>query len=372
MVKVAVLGASGFVGSRLVEMLHLGGALEVRPVVRSFPSLARLARFDLDSRVAEGLDQEALTQALQGCEIVVHAIVGDPKVITGTIQPTYQAAQAAGVRRLIYLSTASVHGQAPEAGTTEDSPLNPRQPLPYNVAKIQAETLLRAQRETGSVEIVILRPGIVFGPRSRWVAGLADDLIRGKAYLLNQGKGICNTIYVDNLIYAILLAIESPNADNQVFLLGDQESITWLDYYRPFVEALGLEIDQIPRLKPPKFRADLRQRWDQVRSSETVQTVLPYIPDPLKRAVKGGLAAWQRAPGAEELWQLPPQSGPQITQEMALLHQCRVKLPYTKAEQMLGYKPQISFSEGCHRSIGWLAFAGYPVQVPEEVPQQAS
>lgn len=366
MVKVAVLGANGFVGSRLVEMLHLGGALEVRPVVRSFPSLARLARFDLDCRVADGLDQAALTQALQGCDIVVHAIVGDPKVITGTISPVYQAAQTAGIRRIIYLSTASVHGQAPEVGTSEDSPLDLRQPLPYNLAKIQAETLLRAQREEGSVEIVILRPGIVFGPRSRWVAGLADDLIMGKAYLLNQGKGICNTIYVDNLIYAILLAIESPNADRQAFLLGDQDQVTWLEYYQPFVAALGLDLDQIPRLKTPKFKPGLRQRLDQVRSSDAVQSVLPYIPAPLKRAVKGGIGALQSS-GSVDLWQLPASSGPQITQEMALLHQCRVKLPYTKAEQLLGYKPQVSFSEGCRRSIGWLAFAGYPVAL-----QQAS
>ncbi len=50
-----------------------------------------------------------------------------------------------------------------------------------------------------------------------------------------------------------------------------------------------------------------------------------------------------------------------MTEERALLHRCRYKLPSRKAEAMLGYEPEISFAEGCRRSVGWLAFAGYPV-----------
>ena len=56
-------------------------------------------------------------------DFAVHAIAGGPSLILGSLAPVYQAAQEAGVRRLVYLSTASVHGQAPEPGTTESTPL---------------------------------------------------------------------------------------------------------------------------------------------------------------------------------------------------------------------------------------------------------
>ena len=66
---------------------------------------------------------------------------------------------------MIYLSSASVHGQSPVPGTDETSPLQSRQPIPYNRSKIEAERRLSRARSSGAVELVILRPGIVYGPR---------------------------------------------------------------------------------------------------------------------------------------------------------------------------------------------------------------
>ena len=107
MLKVAIVGANGFIGGRTVEMLHLNQLAEVRPVVRSFTGLARLARFDLGFCIANAFDQAALQKAFAGCDVVIHAIAGDRHAILDTLTPTYQAAQAAGVRRLVYLSTGS-------------------------------------------------------------------------------------------------------------------------------------------------------------------------------------------------------------------------------------------------------------------------
>ena len=176
MMRLAVLGASGFIGARIVERLHLCRKAEVRPVVRNAARLAGPARFALDGRVADGFDRAALAAAMEGCEIAVHAIAGDRRTILRTAEAAYRAAQDAGVRRLIYLSSASVHGQAPAPGTDERSPLRRRQPIAYNRHNIDAESLLRRLRSSGSVELVILRPGIVHGPRSSWIGGLADEL----------------------------------------------------------------------------------------------------------------------------------------------------------------------------------------------------
>src|SRR4051812_8697989 len=117
MMEVAIVGANGFIGSRVVEYLHLTGKANVRPVVRNLAGLARAARFRLDYRVGNALDQTEMERALVGCEIVIHAVAGSPQTVIESVAPIYRAANAAGVRRLIYLSSASVHGQSPLAGT---------------------------------------------------------------------------------------------------------------------------------------------------------------------------------------------------------------------------------------------------------------
>lgn len=61
-------------------------------------------------------------------------------------------------------------------------------------------------------------------------------------------------------------------------------------------------------------------------------------------------------------WALPGKPAPQVTEEFAALHQCSVQLPWKKAESILGYQTIVSFAEGMKRSVGWLAFAVYPVQ----------
>lgn len=356
--KIAVLGANGFIGGRLVEQCTLEGWAEARPVVRSFSSLARLSRFNLDCRIADARDQSALEKAFSGCDTVVHSVVGDPDVILATLAPAYQAAQQVGVRRIVYMSSASVHGQAPEPGTNETSPLSTNQALSYNNAKVQAEQQLLALRKQGKVELVMLRPGIVFGPRSRWVSDLADELLTRKAYLLNEGRGICNSIYVDNLLFAIRLALTNAEADGHAFLVGDRETVTWLDFYRPFAEALGVDLDSIVRLPTPVFERGLRDRLEGVRVSRSFQSAMPLFPNKLKQAVKGALSGWSQG-SLPSLWRLRGITQPQVTQEIALLQSCNYKLPLTKAEKLLGYEPPCTFSEGCCRSIGWLQFAGY-------------
>ena len=108
--RVAILGASGFIGNRAVEMLHRDGRCEVVPVVRRPAAMALARRFDLAPWVADALDEEALRKAFRGCEAVVSSITGDTRTLVDSVTPLYRAAQAVGVRRIVYLSSASVHG----------------------------------------------------------------------------------------------------------------------------------------------------------------------------------------------------------------------------------------------------------------------
>lgn len=359
MIRVAILGANGFIGGRAVEMLHLNSLAEMRPVVRSYAGLARLARFELDCRVADACDQTALTTAFAGCDVVVHAVAGDPVVILGTLAPVYRAAQAAGVRRLVYLSTATVHGQAPPPGVTEEGPLSDRQSLAYNNAKVQAERRLHALRSQGTVELVLLRPGIVTGPRSSWVANFADALLAGTAYLVDRGQGICNSIYIDNLVHAIYLAMSAPDADRQAFLLGDCEPVTWADLYRPIAAALGYRLDQVPEAEVPDFRPGWRKRLQTVHRARPTQAMLSLFPLGWCQAAFDTLTAMMAKPVSP--WGLPALPQPVVTEEMALLYRCQYKFPSDKARERLGYQPIVSFAEAGRRTVGWLEYAGYPV-----------
>jgi nucleoside-diphosphate-sugar epimerase len=363
--RVAILGANGFIGSRIVEQFFLQRTAEVLPVVRDASAFARAARFNLKTQIADAFDERALATAFKGCDAVVHAIAGDTKTIVGTVAPVYKAAQHAGVRRLIYLSSASVHGQSPEPGTDESSALSERQPIPYNVAKVRAERMLRKLRDTGSVEVVLLRPAIVWGPRSSWIGGFANDLLAGNAFLVEGAKGICNSIYIDNLVHAVELALTATGADRRPFLLTDNEQVTWAELLRPVAEALGYDFMQIPSAAfDPSSRLSLDRvsgPLKELRHSLVGQTLKRVTPLRARRALAAGVRAFIQIQTDQSPWDRPTPDAFKPTLEQALLQRCCYKLPATQAKEVLGFASPVSFREGCRRSIEWLAFAGYPV-----------
>lgn len=359
--KVAIIGASGFVGTRMVEKWLLEKTHEVVPVVRSYSSLAVLARFELPWQVCDVMDSAALARALEGCDAVVHSAIGDPGQIVRMAESIYRAAEAAHVRRLVVLSSASVHGQAPPEGTDETSLLHEHHTMAYNNAKVRAEKILRNLSASGSVEVVMLRPSVVYGPRSRWIADTAKQLLDGSACLINGGGAICNGIYVDNLIQAVELALETPKVAGEVFLVGDAESITWHTFYQQIADALGISMETVRSIAPPTFQRLLKERVGDWTALPFTQKILPLIPSKLKRLTKLVLANWNEPP-VETVWQLPAETRCATTEELTLLQQCTWKLPLQKAEASLGYKPKVSASEGMRRSLAWLKFAGFPVK----------
>jgi nucleoside-diphosphate-sugar epimerase len=353
--RVAVLGAGGFVGNRLVETYAASGnADEVAPIVSCAGALALASRFQLRGRVADAFDEDALVAALEGCTELVCAIAGDPTTIVETVRPVYFAAERAGIRRLVYLSSAVVHGQAPDPGTDETSTLSLDQPFAYNQAKIRAENLLQQLCREGGVEVVILRPAIVYGPRSQWTGGFADQLLRGTAFLADGGMGVCNAIYIDNLVHAIRLAMEAERVNGEVFLLNDRETISWRDLFAPIAEALGISLDDVPQ---PSSSAVIR-KTDSISNRllmPAARAAVRMLPRPLAEAQRALRRRLLNSPTTEK-------PSLEVAKELALLQSCRVRLPSAKAERILGYSPRVSFDEGCRRSVAWLRFAGYPVQ----------
>ena len=356
--KLGLIGASGFIGLRATELLGARSDLTLVPVVRSPSSLAVLARRQLDWRITSFLDAPALGQALRDCTVCIHAAIGDATQIVRMAEVTYRACAAAGVGRLIWLSSASVDGQNCPAGTDESTPLHDHHPLAYNNAKVRAEWALQKLARNGRVEVICLRPGVVFGPRSRWIADAANDIRRGRAGWISGGRAICNSLYVDNLVQAIHQGVVTPGPLAGAFLLGDAETVTWREFLLPIAQHLGRDATAFADLPIPALVPEREDRLAALTLTPAYRRVGELIPGRVKRIVKGVLRGWSEPLSPAQTWTLrTSRPAPRLTLEMALLQQCAWKLPHTRAVQRLGYAPHVAFAEGMRRSLAWLDFA---------------
>jgi len=362
----AILGAGGFIGYRLTEYLLLNQLAVPRPVVRSFRSMARVSKFKLDTRIANPLNAKSLSEALRDCDVVFHCVVGNRKVILESVKATYAACRNIGAKRLVYLSSAVVHGHNPRPGTDESSPLITDQDFEYNVSKVLAEHELLSMMRDGAVECVILRPSIVFGPRSaHWSARLAGEILAGKAYLIDGGHGVCNTIFVDNLVEIMSICATHPAAAGKTLLVKDAERVTWRQLYTAIAEAIGVDPSSIRSICSSTFtksatltvserlrnivRAVWRNRFaraakELVRSRGTVSLAIKLR----ARFQSSSVGAHAGRLGTNEIVLDP---------EMVSLQLCQYELPSRRLEETLNYKPSVSFEEGSRRTAEWLRFA---------------
>lgn len=355
---IAVIGANGFIGTRLVEMLHLGSRHAVVPIVRRASGLALPARFALDWRLGDALDVASLTAALDGCDAVVHTALGDARQIVAMPGVLCAAAAAAGIKRVVYLSSAAVHGPTPAADTSEATPLHCRHAMDYNNAKVRAERAFFRSCARHQLTGFALRPSVVFGPRSRWIADLATDLRQQQAWLLGPGDGVCNSIYVDNLVTAIVQALEAPASAAGPYLVGDREPLTWRTFYGQVASALGIAPATIHRLDAaPAFPRTWSDRIARCVASPGMQALLPVAPTRWKQTGKRLLGALAAPAPSPDSWSLPGSPAPRVTQELVLLQQNTWTLSSALARTQLGYQPKIDFPLALERSLAWLAFA---------------
>lgn len=353
--KIGIIGASGFIGLRACEQLSEEG-FTVRPIVRSYASLAVLARriYPEGWRVSSFVHSEELAAALIGCDVCLHAAIGDAKQIPIMADAVYRACTQASVPRLVWLSSASVHGQNPPMGTTEESPLHDRHPLIYNNAKVRAEWCLERLTRNGRVSVIHLRPGVVYGPRSRWIADTASRLVSGRAPWLEHGRGICNAIYVDNLVAAIRSAGNAPLSVRGAFLVGDAETVLWRDFLLPIASFLGLGEDAFCEVPPPSFPPEKHSLFAAVATSQGYGRITRLIPPMAKRTAKAIVQSIRPPNQPKSAYALNEHIPIAMTHEESLLQQCRWRLPNDRARGDLRYTPPFSFADGMTTSLTWL------------------
>lgn len=261
MQKVLVTGANGFVGRRLVAELGRRGT-EVHAAVRRHNDIIP---GDFSGRLALHAvgDIGPVTDwasALDGAETVVHLAArvhvmkektSDPLMefrhvnTLGTIRLASMAA-CAGVRRLVYVSTIKVNGEKTTDAVFHEDDL-PCPSDPYAVSKREAEQALhRLSAETG-LEIVVVRPPLVYGPGVGGnFLGMLKWIDRGiplpLASVLNQRS----LIALDNLVSLLVICLSHPGAAGEVFLAADGEDLSTPDLLRRAAYALGVKARLFP------------------------------------------------------------------------------------------------------------------------------
>jgi nucleoside-diphosphate-sugar epimerase len=366
MTAVAVVGANGFIGSRLVEQWHLGGELDVVPIVRRPSAAASAARFGLDCRVADALDEDGLSRALAGADAVVHAAAGGRQLVTRSAATLARAAARAGVAHVVYLSSMAVHGWHPPPGTDEASPLPARLPVPYGRWKADAERVLAEGCRALGLRLVVLRPGIVYGPRSAWIDRFARAVLDDEATVVEGGRGVCNAVYVDNLAFAIRQALVRTDVWDEAFLISDAAPVSWRELYEPICLALGRtwqSVRSLPARPPTRTR---RERYVELRDSRWSQAALGPVPVRLRYALSQAVDGWLDGPAGAPADDAEAERPPIADLELSDLQTATYRFPVDKAHRVLGYRPAVPFEEAGRRTIAWLRFAGFPVRDDRE------
>lgn len=259
MMRVLLTGASGFVGAAVQAHLLDDPQFAVRSVYRRIPqqSLPRLEVCQVS-----GLEPNTDWQVpLESVDVVIHCAArvhvmneseADPLAafrranVQGTLRLAEQAAQS-GVRRFIYLSSIKVNGEGTLPGhpyTADDRPA----PLdPYGVSKLEAEQALQALAVKTGMEVVIIRPVLVYGPGVKAnFRSMMGWLNKGVPLPLGAITNKRSLVALDNLVDLIRTCIHHSAAANQVFLVSDDEDLSTSDLLRRMARALGRPARLLP------------------------------------------------------------------------------------------------------------------------------
>jgi nucleoside-diphosphate-sugar epimerase len=344
---VLVTGAGGFIGGRVVEVLHRLGDTEVRAGVRRWAGAARIGRFPVDIVHCDIMQPDEIGKSLEGADAVVHCAVGGREVTVRGTENLLEAAQRANVLRFVHISTIDVYGQG-------DGVFDEVQPLTYTGreygdSKIDAEKLCTRYVDLG-LPVVVLRPTLVYGPFSAsWTVEWAERL-QSPPWLLSDEdcRGTCNLLYVDDLVGAVRLALGRDEAIGQTFNVNGPEQPSWNEYLAALNAALGL-----PPLRPQSTATShLSARlMSPVRAS--AKFLLAHCGDAIKSLYERYAIAKAGMRFAERMIKKTPTVG-----EFGLLGRT-ASFPTTKAETRLGYAPKFSMTDGIALSVAWLRHHGY-------------
>lgn len=387
--RVLVTGGTGFIGGRLVERLIMECKADVRVLVRNLARASRIGRFPVEMIHGDLQEQQKIEQAVHGCDTIFHCAVGvdgsDEKQRRVNVDATrylLEAALKAGVQRLVYISTVMVYGTPPDGDLDESTPKQPDDDI-YSRSKLESEQLILEYAATRDLSATVLQPTIVYGPfAAAWTINVLKQLKRKRAILVNGGDGLCNAVYIEDLINAIFLAAVEERAIGEAVLISGDAPVTWQEFYGQFEKMLGCDstvsmtaaeaeayfVEKRGRKSLVKeawtiLKEEHQLRW-RVRNTRGVDTLMKVgravLPKQLRHAVKNrikntnGMSSQMNNKRSMEADEKSIQIlGPASIQFYA----SKVHVRIDKAKRLLGYKPIFDLNSGMKLTEQWARWA---------------
>lgn len=255
--KILLTGATGFVGRRLAESIENLPTGELTCAVRR-PEGAKFGREVLVKDLDSDMDWST---ALKGQQIVIHAAarahilndeVPDPLAeyrrinVEGTLNLARQAIDA-GVRRFIYISSIKVNGEQTPRGKPFSEDDEPAPEDPYGISKMEAEQALKQLEAEAGLELVIIRPPLVYGPGVKGnFATMLRMVEKGVPLPLGAVHNRRSLVALDNLVDLIVTCIDHPAANGQTFLAGDGQDLSTTQLLRGVAKSMHRHLWLIP------------------------------------------------------------------------------------------------------------------------------
>jgi len=310
--KVLITGANGFIGNMLMAHYRAQGI----PVVG-----VDLSGNGLDISQGDIGQPETISQLLQDCDVVVHtaALVSNSiadadmwRVNVLATRNLVAAAEKYKVRRFVQISSIVAYGNSAEGELDEEQPVH-ADGGSYVLTKLASEHSVLAATANSAMELVIIRPGDVYGPGSRpWVILPIEAINKGQFMLPAKGEGFFRPIYIDDLIRGIALAVSTKEASGEIFNLSCEGYITTKEFFSHHYS------------------------WMNKRGPLAVST---------------GLALFAAA-AATKIANLT--GGVNEASTATVVQLCTKSwFSIAKAEKILGWKPEMPFDEGMQRSKTW-------------------
>jgi nucleoside-diphosphate-sugar epimerase len=300
--------------------------MPVRTIARPSSNTTALTNLGVEIIPGDLTDPATIRRAVEGVDMVIHcaARVGDwgpvedyRDVNVHALATLLEACRNRPLKKFIHLSSLGVYAARHHYGTDETAPLPESHMDGYTQTKLEAEkVVLEAHRRDG-IPVVVLRPGFVYGPRDRAVLPkLIDSLRRRRFNYIAGGKYALNSIYVGNVVEAVLLGIDKPQAVGQIYNLTDGEAVS----KRRFIETLrtGLNLPPARPISVPLWVARI-------------------------------VAAWLESSARKKNSPKPPK----LTQARLKFLGLNLDFSIEKAKRELGYKPRYTFDQGMAETIAW-------------------
>jgi nucleoside-diphosphate-sugar epimerase len=319
--RVLVLGASGFIGKRIVNALAASDW--ATPIAASRHPKSTVGSL-IETLAVDATNESALKSAMTNVDAVVNCVAGNADAITQSAKILFATAgHMTASPRVVHLSSLAAYGS-----TT--GPVDEAAPLlgdldAYSAAKATAE-----KYAANCENWVILRPGIVYGPGSAWWSDRIARLLLARRLgdLGKFGAGLCNLVHVDDVVAAVLVALRQPNIERQAFNLSMPNPPTWNEYFVQYGQALGLT--QVPKISPIRLTLELKAIAIPLKLAEIVASKFKVL-------------------------NLHP--APAIRPWLITLCQQHISMQTAKAETLLGLR-WIPLNQGLKETANWFIKGG--------------